>query len=129
MLKKHLCFGVLPWILLSGCGGSSSSSNTPTYSISGGATISTNTCSAYTVTRSVNVSSDTTIQPGLTSGQGAVYSNSNCTTVAFLNIQMPSGSNTATFYFKTNSPGTTVLEVTDVTNSIAQAASYTVAIQ
>lgn len=71
-------------------------------------------CHAFTVTRSSPASSNLIVQPDLASGQGAVYANNTCTQLAFLNIQMTQGTDSAKFYYKSVNAGNVTVAVTTV---------------
>lgn len=121
-ISCFLCFV----LFLSACGDDGGNA----WQITGSSTIATNACTAYTMTKSNGaVSSATTVQPSLQSGQGSLYSDSGCSTFAALNIQIAAGGSSANFYFKSSSAGTTVISMTDVTNMQQNVASITVTVQ
>lgn len=124
--ERYLLFlgSMLVGSWMSSCG---SSGGNPAYVITGNSRISAGTCAVYTVTRIANVTENTTIQPGV-SGSGNVYSDSNCrNTKAGINVQIPSGSKSTSFYFKASAATTTTLTITDLTTGLE--ASFTVTVQ
>ncbi len=123
---KMLFAGFFVLVFLNGCGDASSGVS---YTITGETIIENDECGEYTVTRSTPATASIILQPSLESGQGTLYVNSTCTTVAFLNVTISSGSSTAKFYFKNTNTGVTKLGISDITNQVVDAATLDVTVQ
>ncbi len=111
--------------VLFSCGKSNSSA---TLSISGPASISVNTCTAYTITRSSAVSTLSYLGPGITSGQGGVYTDNACTSIAIFDVTMAAGATTATFYYSSSTATSATLSVSDITNTTDTAGTLSVTV-
>jgi hypothetical protein len=57
------------------------------------------TCIAYTVTRSKPATETLIVQPSIKSGQCGIYKEASCTALAFLSIEMTTGTSTANIYY------------------------------
>lgn len=129
-MKKFTSLTAILLFLSLAC--SKDSATTSRFVVSGVTELSADTCAPYAVihvdgsNNPVDIGTDTVIQPGISSGEGGVYSDSTCDTLAWLNITMAADESSVIFYFKSTNPGVTVLQAGPLSNPTADTLTVTV---